>query len=187
MNETPSTTIGTEASRLIIIRGNSGSGKSSLAKAIRAARPRGVAIIGHDVPRREILHVPDQPGALSVPYLDMSARFALEHGLHVVVEGILHSEIYGAMLARLRTEHRGVTRCYCYELELDETLRRHRTKPLADEVTEQTVASWYRSSDRVAELDEAVLDAGISTSDALERVLADAGWGRPEVAPQFRG
>lgn len=181
MNETASTTIGSEASRLIIIRGNSGSGKSSLAKAVRAARPRGVAIIGHDVLRREVLHVRDHPGALSVPYIDMSARFALDHGLHVIVEGILHSEIYGAMLARLRSDHRGVTRSYCYELELDETLRRHRTKSLADEVTEVTVASWYRSADRVPELDEAVLDAGVSAGDALERVLADVGWTPPDT------
>lgn len=180
MNGTASTIVGSETSRLIIIRGNSGSGKSSLAKAIRAARPRGVAIIGHDVLRREILHVRDHPGALSVPYIDMSARFALDQGLHVIVEGILHSEIYGDMLARLRSDHRGVTRSYCYELELDETLRRHRTKPLADEVTEEIVASWYRSVDRVPELDEAVLGAGLSASDALERVLVDVGWGRRE-------
>ncbi|WP_206039791.1 kinase [Rhodococcus sp. HNM0563] len=187
MNGTVATIVGSEASRLIIIRGNSGSGKSSLAKAIRAARPRGVAIIGHDVLRREILHVRDHPGALSVPYIDMSARFALEHGLHVIVEGILNSEIYGAMLARLRSDHRGVTRSYCYELELDETLRRHRTKTLADEVTEETVASWYRSIDRVPELDEAVLGADISADDALERVLGDVGWKNPEEAPRGSG
>jgi len=135
-----------------------------------------VAIIGHDVLRREILHVRDHPGALSVPYIDLSARFALDHGLDVVVEGILHSESYGEMLARLRDDHVGVTRCYYYELSLDETLRRHRTKALAAEVSEADVASWYRSEDRVAALDEAVFDATVSAADALERVLVDAGW-----------
>jgi len=40
----------------VIVRGNSGSGKSALAAAVRAARPRGVAILGHDVLRRQILH-----------------------------------------------------------------------------------------------------------------------------------
>lgn len=160
-----------------MIRGNSGSGKSSLAKAIRAARPRGVAIIGHDVLRREILHVRDHPEALSVPYMDLSARFALDHGLHVVIEGILHSEIYGATLARLRSDHLGITRAYRYELELDETLRRHRTKALAEEVSVDTVASWYRSSDPVRELDERVFDASVSARGALERVLADVSWG----------
>src|SRR5690606_32290560 len=78
-----SNSIGTADSRFIIIRGNSGSGKSILAQAIRSARPRGVAILGHDPLRREILHVSDRPGALSVDYIDMSARFALDNGLHV--------------------------------------------------------------------------------------------------------
>ncbi|MFD6176263.1 MULTISPECIES: zeta toxin family protein [unclassified Isoptericola] len=169
-------TTGSEHSRLIIVRGNSGSGKTRLAQAIRAARPRGVAIVGHDVLRREILHVRDHPGALSVPYIDLSARFALDHGLDVVVEGILHSESYGEMLARLRDDHVGVTRCYYYDLPLDETLRRHRTKPLAAEVSEADVASWYRSEDRVPALDESVFDATVSAAAALERVLADAGW-----------
>lgn len=182
MSGADSTLVGSEGSRLIIIRGNSGSGKSGLAKAIRAARPRGIAIVGHDVLRREILHVRDHPEALGVPYMELSARFALEHGLHVVIEGILHSEIYGQMLVRLRSDHRGVTRSYCYVLALDETLRRHRTKPLAEEVSVDTVASWYRNTDRVRGLDEVVFDEAVSAREALERVLADVGWSAPAAS-----
>lgn len=167
---------GSESSRLIIVRGNSGSGKSQLAHAVRDARPRGVAIIGHDVLRREVLHVRDRPGALSVHYVDLSARFALDNGLDVVIEGILHAEIYGDMLSRLRSDHLGITRSYCYELELDETLRRHRTKPLAAEVTEDQVASWYRSSDRIGGLVEVIFDATVRARDALDRVLEDVDW-----------
>ena len=167
---------GVEQSRLIIIRGNSGSGKTTLAHAIRKARPRGVAIVAHDVLRREILHVRDHPGALSVAYMDMSARYALDHGLDVVVEGILHAEIYGEMLTRLRSDHRGTTHCYYYELELNETLKRHHTKPLAAEVSDDRVASWYRSGDLVTGLDEVVFDATVGARDALERVLTDTGW-----------
>ncbi|MGO1545600.1 MAG: AAA family ATPase [Gulosibacter sp.] len=167
---------GSEVTRLIIIRGNSGSGKSQLAHAIRAARPRGVAIIGHDVLRREVLHVRDHPGALSVPYIDLSARFALDNGLDVVIEGILHSESYGEMLTQLRNDHAGLTRCYYYELSLEETLKRHRTKALAAEVSEADVTSWYRCEDRVAGLAESVFDATLGPTDALERVLADADW-----------
>ena len=168
---------GSKHSRLIIIRGNSGSGKSKLARAIREARPRGVAIVGHDILRRDILHVRDHPGALSVPYIDMSVRFVLDHGLDVVVEGILHAEIYGDMLTRLRSDHLGVTRSYYYELDLEETLRRHRTKALAAEVSEDKVVSWYRSSDLISGLEECVFDSSIGAGDALERALADAGWG----------
>lgn len=144
--------VGTTDSRLIIIRGNSGSGKTLLAHAIREARPRGIAIISHDVLRREILHVRDHPESLSVGYIDLSARFALNHGLHVVVEGILHSESYGEMLTRLVEDHAGVSRCYRYHLDLAETLRRHRTKSLASEVSEEQVSSWHRPFDPVTNI-----------------------------------
>lgn len=168
--------IGSAESRLIVIRGNSGSGKSMLARSIRAARPRGVAILGHDVLRRDILHVSDHPGALSVAYIDLSARFALNNGLHVVIEGILHSESYGEMLTQLRLDHAGRTRCYRYDLEVEETLRRHRTKALAHEASEDAVRSWYRTTDPVAGLEEVVFGEDVSLDAALDRVLTDAGW-----------
>ncbi|WP_141393729.1 hypothetical protein [Brachybacterium alimentarium] len=95
-----------------------------------------------------------------------------------MIEGILHSESYGEILAQLRKDHAGLTRCYCYELDLDETLERHRTKALAAEVSEADVASWYRSADRVAALDESVFDATVSAADALQQVLADVGWSK---------
>ena len=181
MSSAASTLIGSEYSRLIIIRGNSGSGKSSLAKAIRAVRPRGIAIVGQDVLRREILHVRDHPETPNVSYMDLSARFALEHGLDVVIEGILHSEIYGEMLAHLQSDHRGVTRSYYYELALDETLRRHQTKPLAAEVSVDTVATWYRNADPVLALREVVFDETVSAGEVLERVLVDVGWSAPDA------
>lgn len=176
MNASRVNPTGSETSRLVMIRGNSGSGKSVLAHSIRRARPRGIAIIGHDVLRREILHVRDHPGALSVAYIDMSARFALDHGLDVVIEGILHAEIYGEMLTRLCADHLGITRAYCYELELAETLKRHRTKALASEVGENQVASWYLAEDRIDALRETIFDAGVGEEEALRRVLSDIGW-----------
>jgi hypothetical protein len=69
-----------------------------------------------------------------------------------------------------------VTRCYRYDLEWDETLRRHRTKPNATVVTEDAVRSWYRSSDPVPDLAETGFDATISLRAALETVLSEVGW-----------
>lgn len=167
---------GGAASRLIVVRGNSGSGKSALAHAIRDARPRGVAILGHDQLRREILHLPDRPGALTVEFYDITARFILARGLHLVIEGILHEEIYGDMLRRLVADHRGVTRCYRYELSFEETVERHRSKALADVVTVEKLRSWYRSADPLHGVDEQVIEASSALSATTARVLGDCGW-----------
>lgn len=169
--------VGTADSRLIVIRGNSGSGKSELARSIREARPRGVAILGHDQLRREILHLRDRPGNLTVEFYDLTARFILDRGLHLVIEGILHEEIYGDMLRRLIADHRGITRCYRYDLSFEETAQRHRGKPLAAVVNEDTLRSWYREHDPLHGVDEHVIDAGSDLARTTARVLADCGWG----------
>lgn len=75
-----------------------------------------------------------------------------------------------------------MTRSYCYELTLDETLRRRRTKPLATEVPVDTVATWYRNADRVRALEEVVFDDTVSAREALERVLADIGWSAADAS-----
>lgn len=48
---------------LIVIRGNSASGKSTLAAALRERYGRGLAIVAQDQLRRVILREKDTPGA----------------------------------------------------------------------------------------------------------------------------
>ena len=46
-------------------------------------------------------------------YLDLSARYALDIGLHVIVEGILFTPASTARCSpTFLAEHRGVTHCY---------------------------------------------------------------------------
>lgn len=166
------TRVGDAATRLVIVRGNSGSGKSALAAAVRAARPRGVAILGQDVLRRQVLRVPDRPGA----YLDLSARFALDHGLDVVVEGILPEEIYGNVLRRLLEDHVGVSRCYRYDLPFEETLRRHATKgATAGEFGEPEMRSWWRDRDLLHGVAERVIGPDSTLEHTVRTVLSDCG------------
>lgn len=168
--------IGTDETRLIVIRGNSGTGKSALAAAIRAARPRGVAIVSQDLLRRQILHVRDHPGNPAVDYIELSARYALNAGLHVVIEGILYEDIYGDMLRKLLADHRGVSCCYRYEMSFDETLRRHATKADSDEFGETEMRQWWRDADRLAGTAEVPISAGIRLTDSVQRVFDDCGW-----------
>jgi uridine kinase len=51
------------STKLILVRGNSGSGKSTIAAGIRAVYGRGIAIVGQDNLRREVLRERDRAGA----------------------------------------------------------------------------------------------------------------------------
>lgn len=162
--------------RLILIRGNSGSGKSTLASRIRAARPRGVAIISQDQLRREILQVRDHPGNAAVEYIALSARFALDHGFHTIVEGILYDEIYGDALRSLTTDHHGLTCCYRYGLAFEETLRRHTTRDKSCAFGVEEMRRWWRDSDVLHGVQEKVIGPLETLDESVSRVLRDCGW-----------
>lgn len=173
----PDATVGSPTTRLIVIRGNSGSGKSAVAAEIRASRPHGtVAIVGQDVVRRTILGTHDDVRRTAVGLIDLTARYALAHGFDVVLEGILNAEFYGDMLHRLTEDHAGVTRAYIYDLSFEETVRRHRTKAVAVDFGEPEMRTWWRGFQPI----EAMREARIAENEALRhtahRILEDC-WG----------
>jgi predicted kinase len=58
--------IGSDQTRLVVLRGNSGAGKSTVAKALREAYGRGVAWVSQDLIRRIILREKDRPDATNI-------------------------------------------------------------------------------------------------------------------------
>ncbi len=85
---------GTGQTRLIILRGNSGSGKSTVAKALRDAHGRGLAWVSQDLIRRVILQEKDRPGGANIGLISHVARYALDHGYHAVLDGIFYADRY---------------------------------------------------------------------------------------------
>ena len=76
--------VGTEETRLVVVRGNSASRKSSVAAGLRERFGRGLALVGQDNLRRIVLRECDRPGAANI---DLTARYALDAGFHLVQLG----------------------------------------------------------------------------------------------------
>jgi len=62
--------VGSLGTRLLVLRGNSASGKSTIAESLRARLGRGVALIEQDYLRRTILREHDQPGLPNIGLID---------------------------------------------------------------------------------------------------------------------
>lgn len=168
---------GSPETRLIVLRGNSGSGKTTLAQSLQRERGRDqVAVISQDVVRRTVLWAHDRPGNPAIGMMDLMARYALDQGLSVIVEGILHPERYGDMVLGLARDHRGKTLAYFWDIPFEETLRRHATKAKADEFGESEMREWWYGTALIDGLDEVLLGADESLTSALERVRAHCGW-----------
>ncbi|ULR48064.1 kinase [Streptomyces deccanensis] len=170
--------VGTEETRLVVLRGNSASGKSSVAAGLRERFGRGLALVGQDNLRRTVLHEHDRPGAANIGLIDLTARYALDAGFHVVVEGILYADRYGDMLARLRADHRGPTHGYYLDVPFDETLVRHATKPIADVVDGARLRDWYRPRDLLPGGIETVIGADSTLAETVDRIMTEAGLAR---------
>jgi hypothetical protein len=108
--------------------------------------------------------------------IDQTARYALEHGYHVILEGILNSAAYGAMLRQLIADHAGPTGVYYFQLPFDETLRRHSTRPLAKVITLDQMRQWYQACDLLGVPAEQVIDTSSSLDESVERIIGDLAW-----------
>lgn len=167
-------TIGSDQTRLIVLRGNSGSGKSTVAKALREAYGGGVAWISQDLIRRTILGERDRPGGANIGLIDEVTRYSLDHGYHVVLDGILHADRYEPMLTSLARDHLGMSRFYYLDVSIAETLRRHATRPQAAEFGADDMRGWYRPRDLLSGIRECILPETSTLQETTSLILAEA-------------
>lgn len=154
--------------RLVVLRGPSASGKSTVAAALQIALGPRTALVQQDHLRRVVLRERDTPDGDNVLLIRDVVRSCLALGRDVVLEGILVAAHYRAMLSGLVAEHAGPSHLVYLEVAFDETLRRHLARPLGREVGEQQFASWHVERDVLDVPGEVVVDA----ADEVERTVA---------------
>lgn len=172
--------VGGPQTRLVVLRGNSASGKSTVAQLVRERLGRGVAWVEQDYLRRTVLREHDRPGLPNVGLIDLTARYALDAGYHVIVEGILAAQRYGEMLRRLTDDHQGRTKHYYFDVPLEETQRRHQTKPLMSVGPEQ-LREWYHHRDLLDFVSESIITAEETKEAIVTRLLNEIDFGTPPV------
>lgn len=167
---------GNAETRLIVIRGNSCSGKTTVARGVQQKQKRKLAVIGQDSIRRDILRSDDRPCNPAIDMIDHFVRYSLDRGLHVVVEGLLTPSKYGDMLRQLVADHRGRTQCYVLNIPFEETLRRHATRVLAEPFGESEMRERYAERSLIPGLDEQIIGPESKASESIARIVADCGW-----------
>ena len=159
---------------LIVIRGNSGSGKSTTAIALRHAAGRGVALVQQDVIRRDLLRERDRPGGANIELIALNVRYCLAHDYDVILEGILYDAHYGAMIRGLIEEHPGPSFAYYYDVPFEETLRRHASKAASHEYGKKELADWFVERDLLGVPGEQIIGPEQAQDETVARILAEA-------------
>ena len=125
--------------RLIILRGNSGSGKTTVAKALQKRLGRNTMLISQDVVRRDMLQVKDGPDSEAIPLMGELLKYGRSHSDVVILEGIMYAEWYRPVFELAIRLYEKVD-AYYFDLPFEETLRRHQTKPNCKEFGEVEIA-----------------------------------------------
>ncbi|MGT2949970.1 AAA family ATPase [Streptococcus cuniculi] len=155
---------------LVIIRGNSGSGKTSLAQALQNHYGRKTLVISQDNVRRTMLKEKVEPGNLSISLTETIARFGYAEDLLVIVEGFYETEIYGEMLADLRTLFAPRVFAYYYDLPFEETVKRHATRAKQADFTAADMKRWWIEKDYLGWEEEEYFTVEVSLAEAVQMI-----------------
>jgi tRNA uridine 5-carbamoylmethylation protein Kti12 len=163
---------------LIIIRGNSGSGKSTVSKALREAMrdkygKGGTMLVSQDTIRIDILDVKDTSDNESIALIQKICIYGLELKKNVILDGILDRWKYGEMLATLIKEWGDNVHIYYYDIPLEVTLERHDMRPQKNMFSKDAMRGWYNSDNKLNLPNEHIFDEKISVDEAVAKILAD--------------
>lgn len=152
---------------LIILRGNSGSGKSTVAAALRAQRP-GLVVVEQDHLRRQMLGEFDERHAGTIGLIDVTVRYAISRGYPVLLEGILDRARYGPMLLALCRDHIGPVSVLYFDIPFEETARRHATRAKAADFSVREMRAWHRDKDLLGWETEQVIGAELTVAEVVK-------------------
>jgi len=158
---------------LIIIRGNSGSGKTSTAKALQKKLGRNTLLISQDMVRREMLYAKDGKETDALPLLLTLLNYGNEHCRYVILEGILNSEWYRLLFEQAAETFENRVCAYYYDIPFEETLRRHETKEKRFEFGEAEMRRWWKEKDFIGIIPEKIFNEDISSKQAVEIICKD--------------
>jgi predicted ABC-type ATPase len=157
--------------KLIIIRGNSGSGKSTIARELREAarNPKKVALVEQDYLRRIVLKEKETEGTKNIGLIEQTVTYALDKGYDVILEGILYSKRYQQMIRAL-TKKADQSYIFYLDVTLEETLIRHKTKPNAHEFGEEEMREWYKSKETIKRDLDFILPQSNSIQESVDKI-----------------
>ncbi|WP_414050846.1 kinase [Macrococcus animalis] len=155
--------------KLIIIRGNSASGKTSTAKLLQDKLGEGTILVSQDLLRREMLREKDKVGNLSTELLRTMIVFGMTHCKYVIVEGILTNRKHGDMLIEMIKQYHNDTYAYYFDIPFEETLRRHQYKKNVD-FGEVEMRRWFIDKDFLGTENEYVITEAFSQNQILELI-----------------
>lgn len=158
---------------LIILRGNSGCGKTSTARLLQRQLGYGTMLVSQDMVRREMLRVKYSESNPAIQLIYDLCMYGNDVGYTVILEGILSNKKYGEMLHRLLNDFQGEKLIYYFDVSFEETVRRHATKPNAHEFGEAEMRQWWKDQDVLDVPGEQRISEQLAQAEIVDMIRRD--------------
>lgn len=161
-------------STLVILRGNSRSGKTTTAKLIQDSFPRGkVMVISQDEIRLRMLNVKDRKENPTASLIKHIAEFGKGCADIVLIEGILGNKIYREIFLELSKFFDENVLIYYYDIPFEETLNRHSNSEKSNLFGKDRIKSWWLDKDYLGLPGEVLLTSELKQEDVVSLIVND--------------
>jgi predicted ABC-type ATPase len=157
--------------KIIILRGNSGSGKTTISKLLQKILGHGTLLIPQDVVRREILYVKDGADTKAIDLLINLIMYGKENCTYVILEGILNSDWYRKLFEIIKYEFNNEVYAYYFDIPFEETIIRHRAKPNANEFGEIEMKRWWKEKDYINIISEQIINKDMTENEIVDMII----------------
>jgi adenylate kinase family enzyme len=154
--------------KLIILRGPTGAGKSSAAKMLHKRSKRKIALIEQDYYKEVMFN--DREGSVAVRHevIITETLIALKHGFDVILDGIFSLPSHEKTFQKLFVEHPTENYMFYFDVSFVETVRRHQTRWKKELFDEAEMREWYHLGKASGYASEQI----IPESSSLEETVA---------------
>ena len=159
--------------KLILIRGNSGSGKTSLAKELQQRFGTGVLLISQDLARRQMLNVRDGLDCPAISLLINLVKYGHENYEITILEGILYTGFYKSLFEEIARLFGDNIFAYYYDIPFEETLRRHQTRSNKNDFGEVEMRDWWIEKDYIGFIAEKPIYVDESLEAVAEKTVSE--------------
>jgi len=156
--------------KIVVLRGNSGSGKSTVAKALQHKIGRGTFLVSQDNVRREMLWSQTGQHGQAVSLLQNLVEYGFKNCGITILEGILYSVTYDSLFRRIKELFADNIFAYYFDISFEETLNRHRQRSWANEFGEAEMQKWWVANDLLSNINEKIITQDSSITETVERI-----------------
>ena len=156
------------------ILGESGSGKTTVARALQKKFGYNTMMISQDEIRRNILWVKDGVDTKALPLMIELMKYGYEHCDVVILEGIMYDEWYSPLFKTANELYGMDIYAYYFDIPFEETVRRHNTRDKKQEFGEEDMRRWWREKDFSSVFNEKIITPDIDADSIVEMIYMDS-------------